>query len=93
MFDASAVMPRKTKQKHKHVPGWNKYCKELYKISRDKFLQWRNGGKFLSSTIFDEIKASRSAFKSGLKFCRNIVTRKNNILDKFNYADKLRFWK
>ena len=45
MFVASAVCPHKTKQKHKQVPELNTHCKELYKISGDKFLHWHISGK------------------------------------------------
>ena len=83
------------KRRCKTVPGWNEYVKELHSIARNHFLQWRLNGNPLEGPALNNMKSSRSRFKSALKNCKykedDIKNKKmvGNLLNK-NYKD---FWK
>ena len=58
------------KHKYNIVPRWNDYCKHIYYISRDHFIDRNN--RLGDELIFDIIKKARSDFRNALKFCKKI---------------------
>ena len=93
---ASDCLPSYKKYDKKHkIIGWNRYCKDLYALARDKFLAWHINGRIRHGAMFDEMKSSRNNFKNALKFCRKneLKIRKHNLLTKFNHGNKVVFWK
>lgn len=53
------------------VLGWNKHVSEFYKEAKIKFHQWMSYGRPRSGHVYEEMKNSRSVFKSRLKWCQN----------------------
>ena len=92
---ASMHLPyKKHLDANNRVVGWNSYCKEKYKLSREKFLIWHNKGKPRLGQDFENMKQARSAFKNALNYCKNNEMRikKENIMSKFALANKSLFW-
>ena len=92
---ASDFLPS-MKGPHKNmVVGWNSYCKSFYDIAREKYLIWHNSGRPRLGSEFDDMKASRTAFKNSLNFCKNNEKnlRYERLLSKFQNSDKSKFWK
>lgn len=77
------------------VVGWNAYCKQLYEIAREKYLEWHINGRIRNGQGFEDMKKSRTDFKNALKFCRRneLMIRKENFLNKFRACNKTVFWK
>ena len=93
---ASDCLPcyKKFDKKHR-VVGWNVYCKDLYSIARENYLNWHGNGKIRSGPLFENMKLSRSDFKNALKYCRDneLKIKKQNLLAKFRFSNKIPFWK
>ena len=79
----------------KVVPGWNDYCKDLYREGRRCFMAWCNMGRPRTGMIFDSMKLSRSNFKSALNFCKKneLNIRRKKLIDSFRDKNKSNFWK
>ena len=82
-------------QKDRRVVGWNFHCRELYRIAREKYMEWHSNGRIRMGSLFEEMKTSRKAFKNALKYCRNneAKIKKEIILRKFGLKNKSAFWK
>ena len=79
----------------RNIPGWNDYIKEAYKIAREHFKLWRDGGKPLEGQLLNDMKNSRTNFKRILNFCkRNEDSLRNEKLAQ-SYFDKdnSKFWR
>lgn len=57
--------------KKNHVIGWNKHVREAHREARLKFKLWALSGKRRVGRAWDEMRESRSLFKSRLKWCQN----------------------
>ena len=93
---SSNCLPSTNVRRHKNtVIGWNTHCKGYYKLAREKFLIWHNGGRIRSGDDFEAMKSSRSAFKNALKHCKDNEKRIKHeiLLTKFGNANKTQFWK
>ena len=93
---ASDSLPSHKKYDKKHrVIGWNRFCKDLYILTREKYLRWHNNGRIRHGIMFEEMKSARYNFKKALKYCRDneMKIRKDNLLSKFNRGNKVEFWK
>ena len=81
--------------KHKIIPGWNINVKQLYSVSRSKYLLWLYNGKPRNGILFDDMKSSRSEFKKALKDCK--LNENHEILlsieEKFKLKSMKNFWK
>ena len=55
----------------KIIPGWNDYLKDIHANARHHFLLWVINGRPLEGIYLDNMKYSRSLFKSSLDRCRN----------------------
>ena len=78
----------------KVIPGWNDEVKELHAVAREKFLLWKKQGRPLSSRLCEDMKYSRTLFKSALNQCKlneKLIKKKKllNNLDDKNYGA---FW-
>ena len=97
IFSASALfLPiKQNNNAFKNRPGWNKNCKELYDIARQKFLRWVSEGKIRSGTSFDDMRSSRADFRKALNYCKKneFLFRKQNFLHNFREGNMNRFWK
>lgn len=76
------------------IPGWNDNVKRLHSVARDHFLAWKESGKILYGKCHDDMKRSRSSFKTALRLCKinenNIRNRK--LLDNLNDKNYKTFW-
>ena len=81
--------------KHFNVVGWNRYCKDLYKYSREKYLIWHHNGCIRSGVDFINMKQARNDFRKALRYCKEneALIRKENLLSKFKFSNKSKFWK
>ena len=84
-----------TNANFKVVPGWNLYCQDLYKKSRECFLKGHNSGRIRSGIIFENMKSSRKFFKNALNYVskNEINIRKQALLEKFRCSNKNIFCK
>ena len=79
----------------KPVPGWNRNCKFLYSVARDKYKIWNTHGRIRFGVIYDEMKSSRAEFKHALKLCRldENKIKKSKLCNSFMNKNKSVFWK
>ena len=80
--------------KFKIIPGWNRNVKDLYKNFREDFIKWVEEGKLLDCISHDNMRISRSIFKTALKECKS--NKENEILlsieEQFKERDRKKFW-
>ena len=83
------------KTNKKIVVGWNDHCKELHKIARNKFLEWKEGGRVRFGPLYDSMKNSRRDFKKALDYCKRneLKLKQEKILASFDNKNKSHFWK
>ena len=64
-----------------NIPGWNDFVKDFYKLSREKYLFWRNLGCPRSGEAYYQMVTSKRDFKSALKVVKNMkdVILKNKV--------------
>ena len=76
------------------VVGWNKYCKDLYANTKQKYMDWHMQGRVRFGPFFDAMRESRRLFKEKLDFCRKNEQkiRKEIIFEKFSH-DRSCFWR
>ena len=69
----------------KIIPGWNDEVKQFHTIARRSFLLWKDRGKPLNGPIHDEMKLSRSIFRSALDNCKSNekLIRREKLLKNF----------
>ena len=86
---------KKVKRKNKVVPGWNDYCKDVHKIARTSFLEWRAAGKPRSGHSLEIMKNTRLNFKNALQNCKNneINLRNSKVKQCFAQKSRTAFWK
>ena len=95
IFSSSVVFPSSGNcPRIRKLPGWNEYCRDLYRDAGDKFILWKTLGKVRNGVIFEDMKQSRARFRAALKFIRNneLRIRKQNLVTAANLNRKL-FWK
>ena len=83
------------KSRFKCVPGWNDHVKKSYVVAREKFIIWKNKGKPLSGPEIDDMKTSRSYFKTNLRNCKinEDKIRKNKLAENMKSNNSKQFWK
>ena len=84
----------KKNNKYKIVPGWNKYVKDLYADAHKYFLEWKCKGKPVEGPVLDNMKTSRSLFKTALQNCKKNEDkiRRENLLSKLKNKRHKDFW-
>ena len=60
----------KSSHKSHNIPGWNDFVKEYYKISREKYVLWRNLGCPRSGLAYQQMILSKRDFKRALKIVK-----------------------
>ena len=85
----------KTKPKFKQIPGWNDSCKNLHSVARENFLLWKENGMPKFGSYYDNMKTSRSLFRSALSQCRENEKsiREEKIVTAFQNKDFRSFWR
>ena len=71
LLDSTSEFRFVKKNNFRIIPGWNDEVKEVHAISREKFLLWKNQGKPLQGIFLDDMKSSRTVFKSALQRCKD----------------------
>ena len=86
---------KKANKKIKVVPGWNDECKDLHKLARVSFLEWRSAGKPVSGALIEDMKNTRSDFKHALENCRlnENELRNEKMKQCFSSKNKSAFWR
>ena len=81
-------------QKFKPVPGWNEYVKAYYAEARKAFLNWKDNGKPPEGILIEQMKATRSKFRSALDCCRSNEEkiRNDNLVKNLNNKKYKEFW-
>ena len=76
------------------VPGWNDSLKQLHCDARKCFLAWKSKGKPMNGRLYDDMKLSRTHFKSALKSCKRNENhiRSKKLLDNLNNKNNTLFW-
>ena len=95
ILDSTAEFCFSHRKKFKIIPGWNDNVRELHSIARKKFLLWKESGRPVDGQKCDEMKVSRSLFKTALKNCKlNEQLIRRDKLSKNLYNKKFdAFWK
>ena len=76
------------------VPGWNKFCKNKYRIARDHFLKWLREGKIRYGPLYEQMKCSRKVFVNALNYCKRNKNISNALLaNSLNNKNYVQFWK
>ena len=94
-FSSDTCLPSFSSQlKSKVIPGWNKHCKGLYAIARDRFFLWNSIGRPRSGVIFEDMKQARIEFRNSLNYCRKNEQKlkKEAFLESFKEKHKTNFW-
>ena len=92
---STKVASQKDSRRRKTVPGWNKHCKDKYRIAREAFFIWMNSAKVRSGPIYERMKATRKAFQKSLKYCKfkEQQIRDENMYDDFTSNRTKGFWR
>ena len=85
----------KKNKNFKIVPGWNDEVKEVHADARKKFLKWKENGKPLNGSLYDEMLSSRSLFKKTLQKCKDNekAIRREKFSNDLNNKNYKEFWK
>jgi hypothetical protein len=77
------------------VPGWNRYCKDLYREARGSFLQWLQAGKVRIGPKYNSMKYDRNLFNDAFKYCkRNEQSIRDSMLgEHLRSKNMCSFWK
>lgn len=77
------------------VPGWNDYCKDLYREARRCFLEWLNNGRIRYGEYFERMKHSRKEFNRALNYCKSNRQKIQNekLARSFKGCNNNYFWK
>ena len=80
--------------KFKVVPGWNEYVKKFHEIARKRFLIWKENGRPRDGKIYDDMKLSRSDFKTALNNCKanDKTIRNRKLLSNLKNKNYKEFW-
>ena len=80
--------------KFKPVPGWTEYVKTHHAEARKAFLNWKNNGKLSEGTFIDNMKATRSKFRSAFDYCKSNEEkiRNENFVKNLNNKNYKEFW-
>lgn len=81
-------------QKFKPVPGWSEYVKTHHAEARKAFLNWKDNGKPPEGLLIDNMKTTRSKFRSALDYCKSNEEKiKNeNFVRNLNNKNYKEFW-
>ena len=58
------------RKRHQTVPGWNSCVEDLYDLSRQAFLSWRDANSPRDGVIAESMHRHRKMFKAALRQCR-----------------------
>lgn len=81
-------------RRFKVIPGWNDHVRQLHSLARKAFLYWRDNGRHLYGSVYDNMKSSRSNFRLAFKKCKfneNDI-RNGKLVDKLNDKNYKEFW-
>ena len=76
------------------IPGWNRYVKSFYELSRQSFFIWREAGSPRFGPLADEMRRTRAEFKRILKQVKaneNSI-RAESISQKFRGGQSKALW-
>ena len=86
---------RRSRDRFKVIPGWNRRVKQSHETAREDYLQWLRTGRIRDTIEFDNMKESRRMFKSDLRQCRANESNEISISVEEKYRNKCmpKFWK
>lgn len=76
------------------IPGWNDFVKELYREARRHFQEWKRKGKPPEGVYLENMKISRSKFKTALQKCKENeeLIRREKLLNNLENNNHKSFW-
>ena len=81
-------------RKFRIIPGWNEYVKDFHTTARKHFILWKDNGRPKSGKIYEDMKVSRSDFKTALSTCKcnDREYRNKNLLSNLKNKNYKEFW-
>ena len=78
----------------KVIPGWNEHVKESYASAREKFLIWKENDKPMDGPCLENMRNSRTLFKSAFQKCKDNEDqiRGENLLKNLDGKKHREFW-
>ena len=76
-------------------PGWSDHVSDLYKASREMYLQWASAGKPRQGPLFNIYRTSKAKFKYALRYVKRheAQMRKESLANKLSDMTPQAFWK
>lgn len=92
---ASQGLGKNSGSTHYNKPGWNDHVSDLYKLSRDAFLVWKDSGKPRHGDVFEMKRRANARFKYALRYISNHeeVLRRESLARKLLNKNPKEFWK
>ena len=84
-----------SKGKHFNLPGWKEFASDLYDMSRETYIMWKNAGSPRQGPLSDMKNRAKARFKGAMRFIRSNedALRKESLAKKLLCKNDKAFWK